>query len=418
MYTKLRIKRCCEKAVKGIGVYKYTALSGSGKTVRGSMRADSLSAFYAELKRGDLYCMRVRETSDSVPLWSRVFGKASLPPAEMAVFCRQMASMTAYGVTINRCLQVLYGQATHVRARFVLSRLYEEVQKGNQLSSAMSETDGAFEPLVINMIRAGENSGMLERSFARLADHYEREIKLRRKTMLALLYPIILLAVTLGVVVVLFVIVLPSFITMFQSLESLPWYTRSLIWISDFLVHRWYIAIGIILGFTAGIAALHQNASFKLWRDAAILRIPFIGKLQTRIVCARFCRIFASLYTSGVQILTALELSGNVIGNSFIKEALGRAAAGIKAGTSLATALQKEKLFPQMMITMLMVGEESGEIDEMLLKTSDYYDNEADAATQRLIGILQPVMIVVLGLIVAFVMISVLQPIYSMYRNI
>lgn len=401
-----------------MAVYKYTALSGAGKTVRGSISADSLAAFYAELKRGDLYCLRVREASGRPSLWVRAFGKSSLPPAKMAVFFRQMASMTASGVTINRCLQVLYGQASHLRTKIVLSKLYEEVQKGNQLSSAMSEADGAFEPLVINMIRAGENSGALERSFERLAEHYEREIKLHDRVMLALLYPAVLFVVTLIVIIVLFVVVLPSFITMFEAVENLPWYTRSLMWLSDFLAHRWYIALGIILGLVAGIAALNQNTAFRLWRDAAVLRIPFVGKLQTRIVCARFCRIFASLYTSGVQITRSVELSGDVLGNGYIKAALERVSSRINTGASLSSSLQKEKLFPEMMITMLTVGEESGELDKMLLKTSDYYDDEADAATQKLIGLLQPAMIIILGFIVAFVMISVLIPIYTMYQNI
>lgn len=396
--------------------YSYSALDGGGRAVSGTLRADGSAAFYEELRRKGLYCVRVRE-SDGRPLFGRT-GEKPLPAGELAVLCRQLSAMAAAGVTINRSLEVLYSQSGNPRTKRVLLALFEHVQKGNPLSAAMAASDGAFSPYFISMIRSGESGGSLPLALSRLADHYEKEVSFRSKTMLALLYPIILGCVSLAVILVLFVVVLPSFITLFQSAASLPWYTRALLAFSAFLSNRWYLALGAVLAIAAGAALLMRNAGFHEWWDGFVLRVPFVGPLVVRLIASRFCRTFASLYVSGVPILQSLELSGEVLGNSRFSRALAEARAEICRGVSMASALQKQELFPQMMIAMYLVGEESGSLDSMLLKASEYYDAEADSAAQKMIGILQPIMIVVLGIIIGFVVMAVLAPIYSMYQGI
>lgn len=399
-----------------MALYRYTAMSEQGNTVRGTLEADSTDAFYAKLKNEKLYCLKVREDT-GVPLLLQMAGAGMLPARELAIFLRQMASMISAGITIDRAIDLIYGQCGEGRMKAALSKLYGEVRRGNQFSAAMGETGGAFGMLVRNMALAGENSGTLGKALDRLAGYYEKEIKLRNRALLAMLYPIVLTVVSLTVILILFVVVLPSFLTLFQSAESLPWYTRLLIAISDFTVKRWYVvATGFFL-ILMGFAALSRQEGILLKIDKSMLRAPIFGKLQTQLVTARFCRVFASLYMSGIHVLEALELSGGILGNRYFKLALDRAAVEIQGGVPLSQALKNQEVFPEMMISMLTVGEESGAVGEMLTKISDYYDEEADAAIQRLIGLLQPVIIVVLGGFIAFIMISVLKPIYNIYQN-
>ena len=261
-------------------------------------------------------------------------------------------------------------------------------------------------------------SGSLPQALNRLATHFEKEVAFRNKTMLALLYPIVLGCVSLAVVLVLFTVVLPSFITLFQSVGDLPWYTRALLAFSSFLTARWYLALLLVLALAAGVLALTRSLGFREWWDGFTLRIPVAGPLMVKLLSARFCRSFASLYTSGVPVLEALEQSGAILGNSRFTRALAGARAEICRGVTLSAALQKQNLFPPMMLAMFSVGEESGSLDAMLLKASEYYDDEADAAAQKMIGLLQPAMIVLLGIVIGLVVMAVLSPIYSMYQAI
>ena len=400
-----------------MALYRYTALSDSGGKVHGRLEADSLAAFYAKLQSENLYCLKVSEDT-GVPAFLRLTGRGTLPQSELAVFLRQMASMISAGITIDRAIDLLYKQCGDGRLKAALRGLYGEVRGGSQLSRAMGRSGGAFGTLVQNMILAGENSGTLDRALGRLAEYYEKEIKLKNKALLAMLYPIILSVVALIVILVLFVVVLPSFITVFQSVQSLPWYTRMLMAASSFMVNYWYIITAFLISAFLGIMALSRNERFMLCFDEKTLRMPVVGKLKTHIITARFCRVFASLYTSGIHVLEALELSGGILGNRCMKQALEKAAAEVQGGAQLSRALKNQEVFPEMMLSMMAVGEESGSLGEMLTKISDYYDEAADTSLQKLIGFLQPVIVVVLGVVIAFIMISVLKPIYDMHQNL
>lgn len=394
--------------------YTYKALTQGGTAVTGKVSVDNLGHFYKELSRQNLYCLDVAEVRESAGFQT----KGRLPLRELSVLCRQLGSMAAAGVTINHCLDVIYKQTERSRTKKLLSKLYEQVQKGKMLSEAMAEADGAFPPLMVNMVKSGESSSTLDAVLGRLAEHYEKEQKLRNKAVLALLYPMVLVVVSLAVVIVLFAFVLPTLLSMYTSLESLPWYTRMLIGISDIVVNKWPALLLVLAVFVVGLSAIWRMERFRLWWDTVKLRLPVAGKLLTQLLSARFCRSFSSLFASGVPVLSALELTSKILDNRYAAARLIEAGEDIRKGASISAALQKSGVFPQMMIAMLAVGEESGDLEGILLKTSDYYDEQADTAIQQLVGLLQPVMIIVLGLVIGMVILAVLSPIYSMYGQL
>lgn len=395
--------------------FKYTAVDLKGRNISDTVFANNLSEFHAILKQKEEYCLSVRELSDESLSIRKTSSAISLK--ELSVYCKQFATMLNAGITIVKALYVLYSQAEKKKMKDILKKLYEQVQVGKSLSEAKRSLDGAFPEFMISMIEAGESSGSLESVMDRLAIHYEKEVKLKNKVTSAMIYPIVLIVVGLAVVFILFTFVIPNLMDMFDE-DSLPGITKFLFALSNLMQNSWLIliigavVIGLFIYFTKSLKPIKRVL------DRAKISMPFIGKLNVIVISSVFCRTMSSVFSSGMSLVTSIELTTNCINNLIIEEKMKDVIDEIKAGGNLSTALAKLEIFPTMMITMLSVGEEAGALDDILDKTSDFYETEADNAIQKMVTLLEPLMIVTLGIIVGVVVIGIMSPIFGMYSNV
>lgn len=401
--------------------YEYKANDVSGRTKSGTLMAENLTDFYAKLKGMGLYCLTVGEAanqSEIVDIFAAKKGGRKLKLQDVSVFCRQFATMLSSGITVVKCLDILYHQADDKHVKNALLRLYEEIKKGNSLSIAMRDLGSTFPSLLINMIQSGEASGKLDDVMLSMSIHYEKEKVLKGKVKTAMIYPIILLVVAVIVIGVLLVVVVPTFMELFGSADNLPATTQLLLGISSFMQSYWWlvIIIGVCLGF--GMAALMKVPSIKILFDKMKIKLPQFGKLMMVILTARFSRTISTLYASGMPIIDSIRTAANVLGNLYISSKIEVVIDDIKKGVSLSQALASAELFPTMFTSMVYIGEESGTLDSILETTADFYDEDASAAISKMVALMEPLLIVLLGGVVAFIVISVAEPMFGMYDYI
>jgi type IV pilus assembly protein PilC len=337
---------------------------------------------------------------------------------DLSILCKQFATMLGAGITIVKSLDVLYQQQEKEKLKNILLKVYEQVQVGKSLSKALASTDGAFPNFMVSMIEAGEMSGSIDIIMQRLSVHYEKQLKIKSKVSSAMVYPILLLVVGFSVVMGLFLFVMPNLMGMFGDPEDLPALTRALMAMSNFTQKYWYLIIGVVVILFIVFGVFKNTKAVKNLADRIKLNTPLVGKLYGIIMSANFCRTMYSVFSSGMSLITSLELTTNVLDNAVVNEKMTGVIDEIRAGGSLSTALHRTELFPQMMVTMINVGEESGALDEILEKTADFYDLESDDAIQKLVSMLEPVMIVVLGGVVGTVIIGIMLPVFGMYENV
>lgn len=397
--------------------YRYRAKDMKGRVYAGVLEADGFPAFYHALREEGKYCIRVQEVGAN-PL-DITLGRRQLKMRELSVLCRQFSTMLNSGVSVIKCLDVLYQQTEHKHVKAVILDVYDAVQRGESLSRAMEMRRDAFPELLLNMVAAGEASGTLDTVMSRMADQYEREGRMQNQIRQALIYPAFLLVMSLAVVAFLLTFILPTFLNMYgQFGGSLPATTRVLLSVSHALTAYWYLILIILLALGIGIHLLMKNEAVRRGWDAFRLRVPVFGRITTVLESARFTRTLASLFSSGLPIIQSIEIVARVIRNTHIRSGLLRANEDIRRGVSISESVRKLRIFPTMLSSMMRVGEESGNMDGILNKTAAYYDEEADAAIRRLISLIEPVMIVVLALIVGFIIVSVITPIYGLYSQI
>ena len=296
-------------------------------------------------------------------------------------------------------------------------RLYERLQQGRELSYAMDAEGNTFPKLLIRMIRSGEISGSLDTTLERMADHYEKEHKLRGKIKSAMTYPVILFFITVAVVVLIFTLILPQFFTLFEGIE-LPAITRLMIAISNSMTSYWYIYLIGLLIIIALSGFLVTVPSVKRGLDHFKLKIPKIGKLMKIIYTARFARTLSSLYSSGLAMINALTIGGATIGNSYLQGQFPAVIEQVRNGEPLSASIQTITGFDAKLVSTIYIGEESGNLDDMLEAVADSFDYEAEMATTRLVTFIEPVMIIIMAVIVGGIMLSVMLPIMTLYQNI
>lgn len=391
--------------------YRYTAVDINGKQTKDVISVESPEQLMAEIKGKSLYCLNYEE----VPEMETRISKLKLK--SLVVFCRQLGTMLTAGIPVTQALDMIQSKADTKKSKRVFSNVYEEVQKGNSLSHAMQLQEGLFPSLLVNMVMAGEAGGTLDISVARMADHYDKEHKLNNKIKGAMTYPIILLVIALAVVLILVTFVLPTMTSMFAAGE-MPLSTKILLGFSHLITGYWWQIILLMIGLVFLLRYLLRMPSFRLQFDKFILFMPIIGKLNQTIYSARCARTFASLYLSGVPALDMLMITGKVLSNSYLEKMFDDVIAGVSRGEFISTAIQATGAFDPMLSSMIFIGEEAGALGDILSKTADYFDNESDAAIQRMVSLMEPIMIVILGLIVAFIVISIMQPMFQMYDTI
>lgn len=398
--------------------YEFKAKDPSGKTKTGVIRAENLNDFYAKLKEQNLFCISVTESAiqgSDAPM-AVGGGSHKLRLQDIAIFCRQFATMINSGLTVVKCLDILYRQAENKRLKNCLLELYESIKKGNGLSYAMKEQGKAFPQLLISMVESGEASGKLDDVMMSMSSHYEKEKILRNKVQTAMIYPILLIVVAIAVIIILLTCVMPVFFDLFGDPANLPAATKVLVAASNFMTKYWYILLIIVAALVVGGFFLFQVESFRIAFDKFKLKMPVVGKLQQIICTARFSRTVSSLYGGGVAIIESIKISAGVLGNKYLAQQLDLAMSEIKQGIPFSTALTNINTFPAMFTSMVYIGEESGALDSILEKTANFYDEDAQAATAKMVALLEPCMLVVLGLIVGFVVVAIMQAMFGSYN--
>ena len=393
--------------------FHYVAQDAAGNVARGDMEANSLQEVGERLRGQDLYLISAQEISGLAGV-----GKGKLKLAALTVFCRQLSVMIASGMSMVRAIDILYNRAEKKAVKAIYLRLAEDIQKGLSLNEAMQEQGNTFPLLLINMIRAGEMSGSLDTVLVKMADHYDRELKLLSKVKSSMAYPVILLVVTFSVMLLLFVFILPNFFTMFDGVADLPAITRGIMAISNFLIERWYVVLLVLAAIVGVFAMSKQVEVIARFYDRLKLQIPVFGKLNKRVYMSRFASSMETLYSSGVSIVDAIETSVIILNNRYVTEAFTGVMEDIRRGEMFSTALEKVDLFDGMFTSMVYMGEESGSLDEVLGKMSAFYDNDAQAAISKMVALMEPAMMVFMALLIGTVVAAVFVPMYSMYSSI
>lgn len=333
------------------------------------------------------------------------------------IFCYQLSTMLSSGINLLDSLHLVQSKAKNDKERAIYRNLYEEVQKGNSLSVAMSAQGGVFDDFLISMVKSGEMGGDLDASLRTMSEHYDKSQKINAKIKTASMYPTILLGVAITVVLALVLFVLPTITANFEP-DDMPGSTRFLMGISDFILTKWYLLIGILLILIVVGKVLYDTPRIKIRVHKRLLHLPVVGPLLQTIYSSRCARSFSSLYNHGVSTLDMIELTSEVVGNAYLSEELLKIKQNVTNGSSISESIANVKEFESMFGSMLKVGEETGSLGDILGKTAQYLDDEADAAITRLIGLIEPIMIVVMGIIVAFIVISIIQPIFKMYDTV
>ena len=335
----------------------------------------------------------------------------AIPP-----FCRQMSTMLGAGVPVSRALSVC-GSSTRDRSLGrILARLNETVQKGRTLSEAMAEMNGIFPGLLVHMAAMGELNGSLDRVMAKMADHYSREAKLRKKIRSAMTYPAILLVVTLAATAFMLTAVLPRFASLLSGTE-LPAFTRFLLGTSAFLkIHGLHLLLAVLglLGLGAWILTI---PAVRLEKDRLLLGLPVVGRLLKTVYTAQFASSFSLLYASGISILESLDAAAAVMGNSYIRMCLGQVGMDLRKGEMLSQSLERRRIFLPVFISLVAAGEESGAQESILADAGIFYESESERALEQMVALLEPCVMIVMALVVGSIVIAVMMPIYTMYSH-
>lgn len=393
-----------------MAMYQYTAKNFESKKIRGKMEANDRKELANFLRSKELYLI------DCKDITKNEMNTYKMKLRELSDFSRQIGTMMGSGVSLIRAMSILVQREEKDKIKKIYTELYRNLQQGITLSMAMENQGDAFPELMINMYRTGESSGQLEKVAMTMALQYEKDARIQAKVKNAMIYPIILMCLTLLVIIVMFTWIVPSFSSVFAGME-LPLITKMVNGLSEAMIEYWYLFLIVILSIIAIISAMLRNPKIRYKYDRMKLRLPKIGKLLQIIYTARFARTLCSLYTSGVSIINSLNIIRNTIGNKYIEDQFDEVLLMVRNGSALSQSIQKIDGFDLKLASSIFIGEESGKLETMLTSLADDFDYDAEAATQRMVTLLEPIMIVILAVIVCFVMLSVLLPIFMMYQN-
>lgn len=391
----------------------YTATDVQGNTVKNArMSAEDVNDFLEKINEKGLFCSSYREATDKK---SGTLHKFKME--ELAYNCRQLSAMLTSGLTLVRALDILYKEQVKEAPKQIFREVYEEVQKGSSFSDALKMQQGAFPNFMVMMVQAGESSGSLDVIVRRLEEYYDKQNKLNNKIRGAMMYPIILAVLCIIIVIALFTFILPTFKDLLTE-EDMKGLTGALFAFADSLTGYWYIYIGVILGtiFIVKYALKIPDVRYKF--DKLVCKMPKVGPLVIKVYTGKFARTLSSLYSSGIPMVEALERSSAILNNSFIEKAFVTVIQEVKSGEQLSVSIQRTGIFESMFCSIIFVGEESGALDTILEKTAGFYEDESDSAIQRLVGIIEPVMIIIMGAAIGLVIAGILPAIYNSMENL
>jgi type IV pilus assembly protein PilC len=396
-----------------VPTFTYTARAFNGDLRTSTIDAPSRDDVITQLRRQRLSVVKIDEDA------KKKVGRGSIKTRDVVIFTRQFSTMINAGLPLVQALTILAEQTDNKALSEVTRKVVFDVESGHTLADALAKHPKAFTALYVNMVAAGEAGGILDTILMRLATFLEKNDKLVRKVKGAMIYPSVIMSVAAIAVVTLLIFVIPVFQNMFSSVgQALPLPTRIVIGASKFLKGYWWalLAIGIAGGYM--FRRYYASVDGKLVIDRIMLRFPVLGDVLRKSAVSRFTRTLGTLISSGVSILEGLEITAKTAGNRVIQDAIMASRASIAGGETIAGPLQKSKVFPPMVISMISVGEQTGGLDEMLTKIAEFYDDEVDAAVSNLLSLLEPVMIVFLGVIVGGMVVAMYLPIFDMINAV
>ena len=406
-------------------VYSYKGVSDGGKSVKGTVSAENMRAARSRMRVDGVFLTQIEESESSETASKASKGSrfhfelpTRIPPLQLSIATRQLATLSSAGIPLIECLSALVEQIEHSSLKGVFAQIRDRVNEGSALADAISST-GKFDTLYISMVRSGEASGALGTVLNRVADYLEDQVRLASKLTSIFVYPAVLLGFAMLVVAMLVTVVLPQITNLLLSLgQELPFYTRMVIGASDFARAWWWAILGVMVLAAIGFRAFRNTESGRVIVDRAILRLPLLGRVVRVVAIARFSRTLSSLLSSGVGIIQSLDISRHVARNSVIEEAISDARASVLEGASLAQPLRASGEFPPMVITMVEVGERAGDLEAMLAKVAQTYDEQVETTVTRLTSLLEPLLILVMVGIVLFIMMATLMPLMSVTSSL
>jgi len=402
-----------------MATFKYSARDSSGRVVAGAIEAETEVMVIGKLQEMGFYVTSLEKEAAKVDLRRGLQRLRRVGLRELTVFARQFATMVNAGLTMVRTLSILEQQTESAKLRQLVGEVRKDVEEGMTLSDAFGKHPETFSALLINMVRAGEVGGVLDDVLNRIAVFFEKDLSLRQKMRAAVTYPAAIFIFAIGVTMFLVFFILPQFIGFFEGLDLvLPLPTRVLITFTRVVTGYWYIIFGLMGLMLYALRMYVRTPSGRLGFDKFKLRVPIFGPLMRKVTISRFTRTLGTLITSGVPIMQALEVVAKAVENKVVAGAIENVRSSIREGESIALPMQASGLFPPMVVQMTSVGEETGTLDSMLTKVADFYDAEVETTLAQLTSIIEPLLIVFLGFVVGFIVLSFYMPLYQIITGV
>ena len=394
--------------------FEFRGTSRTGETITGVRSAPSRAALDSTLRRESITPLKIVEKGREIAIPRFKWGE-KVKAKELAVFTRQFSVMIDAGLPLVQCLEILSSQQENKAFARMLAGVRGSVEAGSSLANALRQHPKGFDDLYTNMVEAGESGGILDTILQRLSTYIEKAVKLKRSVQSAMIYPVAVVVIAGGVVALLLWKVVPIFTTLFAGLGvALPLPTRIVIALSHFVASFGPILLGLLVLIGLGIRWYYRTPPGRMAIDALILKIPVLGPLMRKIAVARFSRTLGTLITSGVPMLESMDITARTSGNAVVEKAIAQVRRAIEGGQTIVDPLRETGVFPNMVVQMIGVGEQTGALDSMLQKVADFYEDEVDAAVGDLLTALEPIIILFLGVVVGGVVISMYMPLFSL----
>lgn len=397
--------------------FKYRALKSDGSKFEGNYEANSEEEVIRMISSSGGYPLKVEEITDNLNFKSSMFEKVKTK--DLAIFCRQFYSMIDAGLPIISTLDILSNEVTNSKLRRILGEIRDDVKKGETLSESMKKHKEVFPKILISMVEAGEMSGNLDEMFLRMSTHFEKENKINNKVKSALTYPMVIGAVAIIAVAFIMIFVMPIFVTMFEEQGvTLPLITRALIGGSNFLVGNIFLVILMVIAFIILLNVYKKSEQGIIFFSSMKLKIPIFKELNKKVIVSRFTRTLATLVSSGVSLVQCLPIVASVLDNKLAEDAIMKVRERVVKGEGLSGPISEFDIFPKMLSSMIKIGEESGSLDDILNKTADFYEDEVEQTIQTVTSLIEPLMIVLMGVVVGTMILSIIIPMFDMYGTI
>ncbi|MCG2712445.1 MAG: type II secretion system F family protein [Candidatus Omnitrophica bacterium] len=411
-------------------LFNYTAVDREGKDLGGQVEAVNLNAALSKIRQMGIFPSHVIAADEQVKsrnIFTALIGKlnfikqgeSKFKPEDKVVFTRQLAVLLNAGLPLLRGLQTINKQTRFGRMKVIIDDIIDMIQSGKTFSGALAHYPDSFSRIYINVVKSGETGGALDEVLKRLADYLERNLRLTQRIKAALIYPCLVLVVSIIILGFIVAFVIPRFMELFQNTGvALPLLTRTLLAFSNLLLERWYLLFGGIALIFISYKLLLRNYTVRYFNDKIMLNLPVFGLLIQKITASRFARTLATLLEGGVPILRALELTKQVSGNEVIAKAINSVYESVREGGFISKVLENTNVFPQLMVNMIAVGEESGSLDKILIKVADTFDEEIEITAGSLTSLLEPLLIIVMGVVVGIIVLSMFLPLITLINSL